>query len=535
MISRLLRDDRGSALLSVIGGSTVLVLVVVTLVATTQTQIRGSRAHQDENAALAAAQAGVDDYLYRLNRNDAYWQRADPTNRAADYEAGEPVFVPVPGRPNAGTFHYDVDAGSYGSVGVLRLTSTGQVGDEERTVSTTLRRRGFLDYLYFTDYETTDPFAYADESWANIHCKHHRSDVWRDPQGSTQTGRNSLCRDIYWYSTDVLDGPFHTNDTVAVVGTPTWRQNASTSWADPAGTFWYDRSAALGSGASNPSFLASPNDRPTYATPLTMPPSNSALRREADPTVGGQGCLYQGPTRIRLLPNGRVDVRSPTTTLTRAGCATNGEMALPTNGVIFVDSLPSTASTNCPSHPFPRPAGDLTRYDCRAGDVFVQGQLNGRLTIGATNNIVVTGDTTYVGGTGGQSILGLVAQNFVEVYHPVRCTTTTSGSCNLDANPDVSGTQLFSEPRIHAAILSVAHSFRVQNHGRGERLGTLHVVGAIAQIYRGPVGTFGTAGQATGYAKDYVYDARFQSQSPPYFIDPVRASWGVTEFTEQVG
>ena len=52
-------------------------------------------------------------------------------------------------------------------------------------------------------------------------------------------------------------------------------------------------------------------------------------------------------------------------------------------------------------------------------------------------------------------------------------------------------------------------------------IGTLTVTGAIAQKFRGPVGTSG----GTGYIKDYAYDDRLRYREPPHFIDPVQAAW----------
>ena len=43
----------------------------------------------------------------------------------------------------------------------MKLASTGRVGNAARTIRATLRRRNFLDYLYFTDYETVDPASYT--------------------------------------------------------------------------------------------------------------------------------------------------------------------------------------------------------------------------------------------------------------------------------------------------------------------------------------------------------------------------------------
>jgi hypothetical protein len=78
----------------------------------------------------------------------------------------------------------------------------------------------------------------------------------------------------------------------------------------------------------------------------------------------------------------------------------------------------------------------------------------------------------------------------------------------------------------------VLHSFRVQNYASGNPVGTLNVVGAIAQKYRGPVGTFSGSSSASGYVKNYVYDQRLQYVSPPHFLDPVASAWQVKTFAE---
>ena len=53
-------------------------------------------------------------------------------------------------------------------------------------------------------------------------------------------------------------------------------------------------------------------------------------------------------------------------------------------------------------------------------------------------------------------------------------------------------------------MLAINHSFIVDNYNCGNSLGTLNVKGAIAQKYRGAVGTSG----GTGYLKNYEYDER---------------------------
>ena len=91
-----------------------------------------------------------------------------------------------------------------------------------------------------------------------------------------------------------------------------------------------------------------------------------------------------------------------------------------------------------------------------------------------------------------------------------------------------------SNPTINAAILSLAHSFRVQNWSAGAPLGTLTVNGAIAQRYRGAVGTNSGGTVVAGYAKAYTYDNRLKYLSPPKFLDPIAAAWGANTWAEIV-
>ena len=59
-----------------------------------------------------------------------------------------------------------------------------------------------------------------------------------------------------------------------------------------------------------------------------------------------------------------------------------------------------------------------------------------------------------------------------------------------------------------------------------------HDNGAIAQNFRGPVGT-GGASITSGYVKNYNYDDRLRYTTPPYFLSPIQAPWDVFRFNEQ--
>ena len=57
--------------------------------------------------------------------------------------------------------------------------------------------------------------------------------------------------------------------------------------------------------------------------------------------------------------------------------------------------------------------------------------------------------------------------------------------------------------------------------------------GVIAQQHRGVGRASGGGTRRTGYIKNYNYDERLKYRSPPYFLDPVQASWRILRQTEQ--
>jgi hypothetical protein len=169
--------------------------------------------------------------------------------------------------------------------------------------------------------------------------------------------------------------------------------------------------------------------------------------------------------------------------------------------------------------------------------VYVSGDYAKSLTIAARNDIIIkptigaklnnsSTDSDLVATAGSDATLGLIAEGFVRVAHRVQ-------NC---ANYAPAGEPTDTDVRIEAAILSVKHSFFADNHNCGNKLGTLTVVGAIAQRYRGTVSTFDSATNTigTGFTKNYWYDDRFRYRSPPYFLSPLDSAWDVVRIHEQV-
>lgn len=567
-------NDDGFAMVLVIGFGLVLTLIVATLAEYTLMSVKTSRHDQHFHSSLAAAQAGVDDYLARLNQNNTYWQSTDCTNVAmrkpmtgantCSYTAAtQPGWVVIPGSNdgdghqcsatptpvNCPMYHYEVNTSSTPVNGTITVTATGRSRGVTRTVQEVLRRVGFGDFLYYSDYETVDPanpvYFGQNNTTAQTQCTRH---YWDSPS------RTSICRDINFVSGDVFNGPLHTNDAMLVNGNPTFNGPVSTSYPScapvnnvaPAATSCY-----RANGSASPTYAKGIS----YASKIDLPPTNSAIKAQvvAATAIGTPGCLYTGPTRIKFNSAGTMTVTSPYSLSVNPGCGTAPltsaqTINVPNNNVIVVQNVPSSQSSpsasanNCNNGGIYQSAigypqtGDYNinfgLYNCRNGNVFVDGALAGRVTVAADNNVIIVDNLTYAGGAAGTDALGLIANNAVEVYHPISCTNTDSNGCTDGNNMNRPNGTAWSGPVVNAAMLSLLHSFGVQQYHIGNALGTLHVFGAISQKFRGAVGTFGGSGVSTGYLKDYNYDNRLRYAPPPFYLDPIQSSYARYTFGE---
>jgi hypothetical protein len=391
------------------------------------------------------------------------------------------------------------------SSGAFKVRSTGNYRGVHRSVVATFRRVGFLNFLYFTDLETLDPVTYGGASaqaTATAACGHY---YW-------QSARNqSTCNDPAFIQADTIDGPLHSNDQLFICGHPTFGHQSTDHIETSAPNPGYRTDSTCGS--------SSPNNVGTfrYSAPiLTMPPSNAELMNQADAAY-----VYTGTTHI--LVNG-------------AQFSVNGGTMqnLPSNGVIYVKN------ENCTPQYDSTMDYPAVTDGTGCGDVYVHSGASGitkDLTIGADNDVIIDGDIKHNAGVE----VGLIANNFVRVYHPIgrsQSCTLSGGAGNPAANdttsPEDPGRGSMTNPVINAAILAINHSFIVDNWSCGAPLSSLTVKGAIAQRYRGTVGTHSGSTVKTGYTKGYSYDYELRYHQPPFFLDPVQAGWGILQETEQV-
>lgn len=247
-------------------------------------------------------------------------------------------------------------------------------------------------------------------------------------------------------------------------------------------------------------------------------------------------------------------------------------LPLPTNGVIYVDGR----STN-------EMPGAISKFNPDNGNVFVSGELTGRLTIAAAKDIFIAAHDTcdwkrpswnpnwYMSKPGvtyknttfdllpdadnwtytevnGNDMLGLAASNYVNVLHynwPSQyskvgywfdffgvneldnyCWTATTWSIFENIPADKAPYNI----DIHAAIYAQNESFGYEASGANldvSKKDTCQVFGSIAQKKRGRQG-----GTLDGYSKVYIHDPRLVYETPPHFPSPDNSGWHLARWDE---
>lgn len=671
-------DEEGIALVTVIGISSVMAILLTAVLAASVNALRGSRRTVAYSAAEAAAESGIDDFLFRINADPEYWKKASQqydgsSNPTRDSAAGNPAyyqFVAVPGSANGALYTYqaaqDVQrpAGAGSPTGTVTLTSTGLVDGSTRTVRATLRRDSFLDYLYLSEYETRPPQQY--ETWpssdednenndrdgqtpelfgedaierARRECVFYRYEDRRaTPDGSADPtvfwdGRNADCHEPHWTSDD-FNGPYHTNDMIPVrnltgAGMSWNRQPTTTAWGagEPTTTVGkgfldVEREINNRGNDSRPSFpypaSADGRVRPRWHQPINLPPNNRELGDQA--ALGGY--VFYGPTRV-VLQHDSLWVSSPASG-GRHGLPASGKgtLPLPGNGVIYVrnGTSRSCSPTTNPADRPPLGAGttvngiqaldyldrmypgndpaqyDYTRYSCWAGDAYLEGELKGRLTVGAESDVYVTWHLGYASSprantssgyanstssaaamapSSDRDLLGIVADGAVKLFKPVKCKSyllrsdgqpNQQGVCGYGTNIGFHNGKTIQNLTIYGSILAVNDAMRLSSQMIGGGVGRLYVFGSIAQRFRGNLGSANgnslpaggngvpsdckdrengsitdaltSAGSGRcrtrgGFGKSFGYDERLQYISPPYFLAPLAVSWSPRSFEER--
>jgi hypothetical protein len=541
-----------------------------------------AKVDQERQAALAAAEAGVDDYLNRLNQDPNYWgdgtSTSNPAMQATPAACAAPSstctwgWVPVAPSSSA-SFHYTVDTSdmtSYAetdlasqSWGTIWVTSTGKVGTVTRTVEVGLRQNNFLNNMYDSYYNLVDPTLYADQTGENLtaeattttDCVHTAWQTWT-LSGVSETGPLlPTCDPLlnYWITGQTINGPMMSYDDYYIDGTPKFLDSVGTADPYPARVPYY---ADHSGGTANPTLVQGAIGGGVQWTPFPTSIFGYVGNDVAAPQVtnAALGCEYYGPTWIDFVgsptPN-QMYVYSPDTPNTVAhpdtGCLAapaaspyTTALSLPPNGVIYVANLPAsnnpyTGAPNPCTVSDPSWANFATSGACD-GNAFVEGTVDGQITLAADQNIYLEAPpatasaTIGAYNTSGGDVLGFAAGDYILINHDTSgATTDTFGSEQFEATiPNLT---------IDAALFTINGSLALENYWTGATCGTspsepcnLVINGAIVSEFMDIEGTFG--GGTTGYNETYNWDARLAHLTPPYFIPPGDSDWAETSFAE---
>jgi Tfp pilus assembly protein PilX len=592
-------DESGVALVMVVGSMLVLAMLAMAALAYTMSSQKFARYDQDFSASVVAAQSGVEDYVSRLNRNDTYAQTVDcsnvalrgpttVTNTCGWNATTPPGWLPVtPGEtdPNAAWFHYEADASTMFSTGTIMLTVTGRVHGVYRSTEVAVGKGGSTDYVYYTDFESADPSnIQAYSSTPSAACGgsgYSNAKYWYNGRSSAS------CVEITFVSGDVLDGSVFTNDAVLSSGA-LFKKGFLTAF--PACSGATTNSSTWNQCLRSGSTANFNGVQPQKADPKYLDDTSAAFATHP-------GCHYFGSTRIIFNAAGTMTVwnkavnnggAAPIAIAPPGGSApdcgtltaleSGATVAVPNEMVIYVAASAVTqrqcyageiggaagktlplGTYNSTKVAAPTASGQSYTVDtnmtestkfCGQGNLYVEGTLKGRTTVAAAQSVVATGDLVLAGGNPGADMLGLVATNSVEVFHP-RVGTVSSTKVNPSctgsgcaykwgsvtseaeaagwptryADPTTGTVTPSSGILIVGSIQTLQHSFLVQKYSAGPHQGDLTVYGSIAQRWRGIVGQSGASGP--GYLKKYSYDTRLKYSAPPYFPKWADSQWSL--------
>jgi hypothetical protein len=571
------RDQAGQTMPLVLGICLVLSLGSLVLVQNTFQQYPIVTKDVVQHEAYRAMLAGVDEYLYAVNANGNYAScSAKYYNNAGTLVGSAPAsfsnsslcsaltfnsWVSVPGTASVngppmwfylGTPNVNVSTGN------LTMSVVGGAGYPNTYNYQTAQLvfqplNSFLLNVLWIDKNQIDPQVLGFQAG-------HTCPYYWVSSSLASYGNGDQCTSVDFITADSLTGNLFTNDSIFVCGTPTFKTAYT---ADPNEGFVAD------CGGSNATITGHGSQ---YKQ--SLPTDDSALGTIAK----AAGCLYEGPTTITLTGT-TMNVTSPNTPTGKpvgapgssvsndalndpangVGAVNNvcmpaapgGSVPIPTNGVIYVEDCVNSAlcTTTSPmadtNNNVKGEPGVTAQNQNSVGDVIVQGSVTNPTTIGAHNNIIIDGNLCYTDSVSGgtcaatpavpsTNVLGLVAQNYVELNHPVDNRQNNVSTCPAGLGNGATTCDQ-SNPIIDAVILALNHSFLVNQWDQGNPLGNLNLNGTIDEAWRGPVGTFNGGGIASGYAKNYQYDSRLAYLSPPYYLNPGTSIWGYASFTNVAG
>jgi Tfp pilus assembly protein PilX len=510
LINRLLsraRSDEGFTMIIALGVMFVTSLLLVAAYTTVNGDDKLSHNEILQKAAYYAAVAGVQEYEYQLQNNPDYWQTCKTPENTVPQDTEKT-------KENAYNGHYAIKllpastsptkecstSNPFGTMiqsggalaNTFRIESIGYAGGDKNTLIATFHVIGFLNYVYFTQYEDEDP---------NLNGESKSCEAYYAQRNAS----GAKCVNIVFDEEDSVNGPMHTDDAAQVECSKnlSFGRSGHKDVVEINGGTWPSCSKT-----SEPTYNNT-GKKPTKGEELVAPQSDTSLLsyvEEENEFTGVTHLVLNGTTKKITAKYFNEKKEEVEKTLT-----------WPKNGLIYVRTGKSCGFSYKQSN---ADTSTETSQETECGTVYVSGTYSEPLTIAAENDVIVNGNiypTSVEGKLGseptGTTTLGLIATEYVRIYHPCGSKGNEKG--------------YLENPWIYAAILSTSHSFLVDNYTCGKTMGKLNVYGAIAQKFRGIVSQPGES----GYAKDYIYDERLATDEPPFFLSPLNAGWQVERET----
>ena len=525
---RSLAGEDGISMIIALSAMFITSLVLVAAFTSSQGEIHLTSSDIDAKKAYYAAQAGINDYLSHLIEEPnylSYCTSPSPANPALNQAGETSNRVTLPGtehEPTPESYAIELIPATTAPVsdrkcdpnnlvetmieqtgtaaGSFRIESVGYAGPEQRTIVATFKNVGFVSFVWFTKYETFDPSVYGEPYRSECAAYYH--------------SRPSSCFENNFFTTgETVAGPVHTEDHVGVCGTPVFGRSSS----DHIEFGSREEESGEGFSTEGACSLASPVFTGEHIPPEQVP--------ELEPPPGDEELQHIVESGYEFANRTEIVLKGETMSVTSGG---KTELkAFPSNHLIYV----SGGCTKSYS-----PFGPVPSYseDASCGNVYVRGEYTQSLTIAAQNDLIIDGNLTGPNKEGtptGTTMLGLIANNFIRIYHPLSGTRgTRSGECGSASN---TAGDLF-EPVIDAAILALKHAIMVDNYDCGAAtLGNLNAHGALAGLFsNGSTGEFeGDGSLIHGYSWNLHYDTRLLAEEPPHFLNPVRAAWEIQRET----
>ncbi len=217
-----LGDEGGFTMLIALGVLFVTGVLLVATFAFALNEIHLTHRDTQSKQAYYAAVAGVQEYQYELQANPDFWETCEglkssvPHEKSETYEGSYEVNVlPATTAPTGTTAclasnPFQTAIQSSGELAnTFSIESKGTSGPASKTLIATFKATGFLDFIYFTNFETEDPSLYS----AGEECAEKYYSEWN--------GKNK-CNTIVFTSGDSVNGPMHTNDAARLEGSATF-------------------------------------------------------------------------------------------------------------------------------------------------------------------------------------------------------------------------------------------------------------------------------------------------------------------------